>query len=175
MTLLETIRLIESVAAAQPDVKMIVQNDIFRLNAAPDARYGVFGWTQGIHRTDADSPFYQFAFTFFYIDRLTEDQGNQVEVQSVGVQTLHNIIRTIDDGGIETSDVSFQTFNQRFADECAGAFCNVTLMVPVNISARRWTESDRGEIISGRYISSMVRILNRRGRKLAASSWNDNK
>lgn len=132
MTLLETIRLIESVAAAQPDVKMIVQNDIFRLNAAPDARYGVFGWTQGIHRTDADSPFYQFAFTFFYIDRLTEDQGNQVEVQSVGVQTLHNIIRTIDDGGIETSDVSFQTFNQRFADECAGAFCNVTLMVPVN-------------------------------------------
>lgn len=132
MTLLETIRIIERVAAGQPAVNMIVQNDIFRLNAAPSARYGVFGWTQGIHRRDAGTDIYNFAFTFFYIDRLTEDQGNQVEVQSVGVQTLNNIVRSLDEGGIETTDLSFQTFNQRFTDECAGAFCNVTLNVPVD-------------------------------------------
>lgn len=131
MTLLETIRLIEAVAADQPAVNMIVRNDIFRLNAAPDARYGVFGWTQGIHRTAIDSPFFDFAFTFFYIDRLTEDLGNQVEVQSVGIDTLNNIIRDLETKGVEISDWSYQTFNQRFTDECAGAFANVTLRVPV--------------------------------------------
>lgn len=47
MTLLETIRTIERVAAAQPAVKMIVENDVFKLNACPDALYGVFAFVQG--------------------------------------------------------------------------------------------------------------------------------
>ena len=32
MTLLETIRLIERIAAGQPAVGMVVRNDVFRLN-----------------------------------------------------------------------------------------------------------------------------------------------
>ena len=42
MTLLETIRIMENVARAQPSVRMIVRNNIFRMNDAPDRRYGVF-------------------------------------------------------------------------------------------------------------------------------------
>lgn len=131
MTLLETIRLIEMVASGQPAVNMIVRNDIFRLNAFSDARYGVFGWTQGLHRGNAEDSLQTFAFTFFYIDRLTEDKGNELEVQSVGVETLANILRTLSDQGVIVGDYSFQTFNQRFLDECAGVFCTVNLMVPV--------------------------------------------
>lgn len=132
MTLSDTIRLIETVAAGQPSIHSIVRNDIFRLNALPDAKYGVFGWTQGQHSTSIDANLYTFRFTFFYIDRLTEDLGNQVEVQSVGISTLENVLRMLDAKGVFTfGDWTFTTFNQRFQDECAGVFCSVALQVPV--------------------------------------------
>ena len=129
MTLLETIRLIERIAAGQPAVGMVVRNDVFRLNSFSDARYGVFAWTQGQHETDADGAFFTYSFTFFYVDRLTEDKGNEIEVQSTGVQTLGNIIRALDENGALAGDWTYTTFNQRFLDECAGVFASVSLRV----------------------------------------------
>lgn len=132
MTLYDTIQAIERIAAKQPAVKMIVRNDIFRLNSVPSALYGVFGWLQREHSASADSNIMQFSFTFFYVDRLTNDRSNQIEIQSVGIQTLDNIIRELDDMGIYSEQTyTFQVFNQRFVDECAGVFCNVNLSVPV--------------------------------------------
>lgn len=130
MTLLETIRQIERVAAGQPAVNMIVRNDIFRLNSFSDARYGVFAWTQGQHSGNPDDALQSFAFTFFYVDRLTEDKGNEVEIQSVGLDTLGNILRQLADSGMIVGDATFTTFNQRFLDECAGVFASVRLQVP---------------------------------------------
>ena len=133
MTLQQVIRVFEMVASQQPSVNMIVQNDIFRLNSKSDARYGVFGWTQGQHSTSADSSMFNYSFTFFYVDRLKNDVSNQIEVQSVGIQTIDNILRKLDDLGVYVSSTyNFQTFNQRFFDECAGVFCNVSLQVPVS-------------------------------------------
>ena len=133
MTLQQVIKTFEVVASQQPSVNMIVQNDIFRLNSKSDARYGVFGWTQGQHSSSADSSFFTYSFTFFYVDRLKNDVSNQIEIQSVGIQTLDNILRKLEDLDIFiSSSYSFQTFNQRFLDECAGVFCNVSLQVPVD-------------------------------------------
>ena len=132
MTLLETIRSIESVASQQPPVNMIVRNDIFRLNAVPDARYGVFAWLQREHSGNVASSLITYAFTFFYVDRLTEDKSNQMEVQSVGIETLDNIIRTLDEKGIFVdAEYTFTAFNQQFVDECAGVMTNVRISVPV--------------------------------------------
>ena len=132
MTLAETIKVIEVVAMRQPSINMIVQNDVFRLNAAPDARYGVFAWLQGQHSTAVDNGMMTFSFTFFYVDRLTDGFTNQIEVQSVGIQTLDNIIRELERFGVYASGTySFQTFNQRFNDECAGVFCTLNLEVPI--------------------------------------------
>jgi len=131
MTLSDTIRIIERAAGCQPSVKSVVRNDIFRLNTLADAKYGVFGWTQGNHATNIESSVYTFRFTFFYIDRLTHDRTNQVEVQSVGVSTLDNIIRMLDGLGVFVSgEWQYTTFNQKFLDECAGVFCSVTFQVP---------------------------------------------
>lgn len=132
MTLKELIRTIEVVASHQPAINMVVENDIFRLNNKADARYGVFAFVQGLHNTSIDSSVISYSFTLFYVDRLRNDRKNQIEIQSVGIQTLDNIIRQLDDLGIYAeSDYSFQVFNQRFLDECAGVFCNVSLSVPV--------------------------------------------
>ena len=133
MTLVEVIKVIDFVASRQPSVNMIVENDIFRLNEKADARYGVFAWTQGQHTASTDSDYMNFSFTFFYVDRLVNDQSNQLEIQSVGTQTLNNIIRALDDYGVYCDNsVTFQVFNQRFADECAGVYCNVILSVPLS-------------------------------------------
>ena len=132
MTLLETIKAMEVIASHQPSIKMIVENDIFRLNARADAMYGVFSFVQGSHSASIDSNFITYAFTLFYVDRLKNDRSNQIEIQSVGIQTLDNIIRAMDEIGIYTeTSYSFQVFNQRFTDECAGVFCNVNMSVPV--------------------------------------------
>lgn len=133
MTLLDVIKTIEIVASHQPSLKMVVENDIYRLNQYADAQYGVFAWVQGQHSTSVDSSFIQYAFSFVYVDRLRSDHANQIEIQSVGIQTLDNIIKELDDLGIYVEqNYTFQPFNQRFLDECAGVFTNVTLSVPVN-------------------------------------------
>lgn len=132
MTLAEVIKTMEIVASHQPSVNMIVENDIFRLNNKADARYGVFAFVQQQHTSSIESNVINYAFTLFYVDRLKNDRSNQIEIQSVGIQTLDNIIRALDDVGIYTElAYTFQVFNQRFVDECAGVFCNVTLTVPV--------------------------------------------
>lgn len=133
MTLSNTIRFIEKVALLQPAIKTVVPNDIFRLNTMPDAKYAVFGWTQGTHSVSIEESFATYAFTFFYIDRLTEDLGNQIEIQSVGVQVLDNIIRTLEQAGAHPStSCEYTTFNQRFHDETAGVAVRVSLQVPLN-------------------------------------------
>ena len=133
MTLKEAIKVIEEVASRQPSINMIVENDVFRLNAKADARYGVFAWLQGQHSTSIESNTLSLQFTFFYVDRLTEDKSNQLEIQSVGIQTLDNILRKLDDLGMWVSNnYTFQAFNQRFLDECAGIFSNVTIDIPIS-------------------------------------------
>lgn len=117
----------------QPSVKMVVPNDIFRLNATPSAEYAVFGWTQGQHTIGADDSYATYSFTFFYVDRLTEDKGNELEIQSVGITVLDNIIRTVVQAGVQVAgDYTFTSFNQRFVDECAGVYCAIALRVPLD-------------------------------------------
>ena len=133
MTLSGSIRYIERIALMQPSVKMVVPNDIFRLNATPSAEYAVFGWTQGQHTIGADDSYATYAFTFFYVDRLTEDKGNELEIQSVGITVLDNIIRTVVQAGVQVAgDYTFTSFNQRFVDECAGVYCTIALRVPLD-------------------------------------------
>ena len=153
MTLLELIKTIEIVALRQPSVKMVVENDVFRLNNKADARYGVFAFVQGLHNTSIDSSVISYTFTFFYVDRLKNDRSNQIEIQSVGIQTLDNIIRRLDDLRVYSeTGYSFQVFNQRFLDECAGVFTNVTLSVPVGSTCAETFEDFNGDFNDDFYI-----------------------
>ena len=145
MTLKEAIKMIEMVASQQPSVNMIVEHDVFRLNSIPDAKYGVFAWLQGQHSTSVDSNTISLQFTFFYVDRLTEDKGNQLEVQSVGIQTLDNILRTLEENGLWVSNYNFQVFNQRFLDECAGVFSNVTIDMPISSVCPEYFTDNEGQ------------------------------
>lgn len=128
MTLAQLIRLFEGIAKEQPSINMIVQNDVFRINSAPSLKYGVFAWTQGQHSGSING-MQTYSFSLFYVDRLKQDLSNQIEIQSVGCETISNILRRLDEYDVEVGNYTIQTFNQRFTDECAGVFCNVTLSV----------------------------------------------
>ena len=127
MTLLETIRTLEAIALEQHSVAMVIENDVFKLNAIPNAKYAVFAYTQGRHTTSVSGDITTFQLTLFYIDRLTEDKSNQVEIQSTGTQVLRNILYMMSELDFEVSSMPIQPFNQRFADECAGVYCEVSI------------------------------------------------
>lgn len=133
MTLSETIKVIEEVAKRQPSVNMIVRHDVLRLNSMPNRKYGVFAWLQDEHSGTSANDIMEYRFVFFYVDRLTEDRSNETEIQSVGIQTLDNIIRALYDAGICADNWTFRAFTQRFVDECAGVWCEVTFGVPVSL------------------------------------------
>lgn len=142
MTLAQLIRLFEGIAKEQPSINMIVQQDVFRINSAPSLKYGVFAWTQGQH-SGSSNGMQTYSFSLFYVDRLLEDLSNQIEIQSVGCETLGNILRALDEYDVEVGNYTMQTFNQRFTDECAGVFCNVTLSVlPTMGCAEDFPEKD---------------------------------
>lgn len=145
MTLAQVIDIFEKVAMQQPSINMIVRNDVFRINSSPSLKYGVFAWTQGQH-SGSIAGMTSFAFSFFYVDRLKEDLSNQVEVQSAGCETIGNILRALEEYDIEVGNYTMQTFNQRFTDECAGVFCNVTISVP-QVSACPETYGERTDFL----------------------------
>lgn len=124
MTLFQAIGLLETAAMNIPVVGSIVANDIYALNDQPDALYGAFGWTQGQHQLSSDRNMMTYAFTLFWIDRLAEDQSNRERIQSEGVSVLSEVIRQVKAQGA----VTFTTFNERFADECAGVMCNIEII-----------------------------------------------
>lgn len=127
MTLLETIKMLEGVAASQPAVNMIVREDVYKLNACPSCKYGAFAWTEGVHRTSADGQFTTYAFTLFYVDRLTADKSNGPEIHSVGVEVLNNIMRTMAEE-LGVTGWSLTPFSgQKFGDECAGVYASVEM------------------------------------------------
>lgn len=132
MTLLDTIRLIENIAKSQPNVNGIVESgDIFDLNKEEyTQKYSAFCCTQRTHTVNEF--FNTFNFTLFYVDRLTLDKSNKIEIHSTAVEFFGNFIKTVmreyPELQVEFGDVT--TFTERFSAECAGAFMNCTVVTP---------------------------------------------
>lgn len=130
MRLADVINTLKGAALGQPAIRQVVDNDVYRLNAEPSVVYGVFGYVQGTHRSEG-ADLIRWNFTLFYIDRLTEDRANEIEVQSTGVEVLVNITRAVEAAlGMEAQDIEFTPFTERFADECAGQMARVMFVTP---------------------------------------------
>ena len=129
MTLAEVIKALEGIAIMQPGVnKIISSGDIYDLNEDRDAKYAVFCATQGTHSYNYETGENTYNFTLFYVDRLSSDESNKIDIQSTALEVLKNILRTFSqeyDEVIPTSD--FEVFTERFAAHCAGAYTTVSI------------------------------------------------
>lgn len=130
MTLLETIKLLEHIAESQPNVNGIVETgDIFDLNKDEyQQKYSAFCVTQNTHTVGEE--FTTYSFTLFYVDRLTLDKSNKLEIQSTAVEFFGNFIRTImkDYSELNWTNGEVTPFTEKFSAECAGAYmvCSIT-------------------------------------------------
>lgn len=142
MNLFQTIDNIKNIALTQPNIRTASEGNVYSImNTTPDIRYGVFVITQGTHRSD--DVFNYFNFNFFYVDRLVDDmESNRLQIQSIGIQMLNNILNTFaDEYDIDlNSDIQYNPFTQKFADETAGVYCTITLEVPKDGCAETYVE-----------------------------------
>lgn len=141
MTLLGFTRLMENIAGNQPAVNTIVRDNVLKLNGNPSVKYGAFAWVQGQHSENLATGLRTLRFSVFYVDRLLLDKSNTTEVQSVGLDVLGNIIRTLAES-CDIDDWTIDTFTQRFTDECAGAYATFSALVPATPCAEEYEPSN---------------------------------
>lgn len=134
MTLYQTIETIKSVALRQPVVGSAAEGNIYEfMNANPRVRYGVFFITQGQHAEDENLN--RFSFSLFYIDRLRDNmEDNRLQIQSAGKELISNVLAFMEENWeCDCGDVTYHTFTEKFADECAGVYASVVIAVPKDV------------------------------------------
>jgi hypothetical protein len=70
------------------------------------------------------------AMIVYFIDRITPEGDNVIQVQSLGMSVITevlNALKDIDDDDILES-FTFTPFRNQFADNCAGVYCNATVL-----------------------------------------------
>lgn len=133
MTLYELITKILEIAKSKPNINSVFEGDIYELINLPNIDYSVFYITQGSHSIEENTA--QYTLNLFYVDRLTENFDNRLLIQSNGIDAITNVLNELD----YTQDIdliyplTFTPFNQRFADDCAGVFCTVTINTDANL------------------------------------------
>lgn len=133
-TLYSVVKTLEAIGMAQPGVHQTGQGHLYDdLNANPTNKYAVFYLTQTTHRST--ERFDIWGFNAFYVDRLTDDMDNELQIQSIGRETLNNIFSVFcDNYNAEiVGEVKYQVFTERFADLTAGVWATYQIMMPKDI------------------------------------------
>lgn len=134
----ETVDLIRKISLQHPFV-----NDFFygRYNAMDcgDINYGAIILTPEPIQTTLD--IVTFNFNLMYVDRLQSDESNEVEIQSVGIDVIRQILNVFSDSFpiFDYEDgVDINVFSRQFSDNTAGAIATVQLIIPSDNGECTW-------------------------------------
>lgn len=134
MNLYQTAKYILSVAQHQPNVGLTYEGDIYDLNEKQDIAWPAVAVSQVTHAESGE--WRGYGFNIFYVDRLTADKGNRLEIQSIAIEALSNIAKVLVESGFETQgEIRFHTFDERFDAECAGAYMEIILQSEESLCA----------------------------------------
>lgn len=144
MTLYAIIEKLKMLALKHPNVNSAYEGNIYDImNANPQQKYASVVLTQQSHTQD--DTYDHYGFNLFYVDRLVDDlDTNRVQIQSTGKSMLSNIIKAFcEEFDAECETINYQTFTERFADECAGVYCTITIDMVKDIycTEKYWDES----------------------------------
>ena len=151
MTLYKVIETIKMLALKHPNINSACEGNIYDImNANPQQKYATVIITQQSHTQD--DTYDHYGFSIFYVDRLVDDMdSNRVQIQSTGKSMLANIIKSFcDEFDGECENINFQTFTERFADECAGVYCTITIdmVKDMTCTEKYWDESWTAPVVS---------------------------
>ena len=130
MNLLQTIKTIEKVAKAIPNVNTVVST--FEDLNREDTVYSAVIIQQQSHTHNDD--WMQYNSYIGYAERLVEDGSNELSVQSTAMNNIHSIARALRNI-LSTAEISYSNtnvFTQRFTALCAGAYETVSIILPIS-------------------------------------------
>lgn len=121
------LRTLKSLSNTHSLVNDYAEGDVYEYMNSGMHKYPCVFMTMNNITSDSESTNYNF--TLFYIDRLISDGSNKINVQSIGVQVIKQILSKLFDiyPEIEISSTEYTPFTEKFADDCAGVFCQISL------------------------------------------------
>lgn len=131
--LIQIVTKLKEIAESVPSINTVSDENIYDLmNGNRQIKYGCFVISQGTHRM-LDNQMW-FSFNLFYIDRLVDNlETNRLQVQSTAIDVLKNIINQfLEETNFDRTEVAFEVFTERFQDLCAGAYANLSIVVPID-------------------------------------------
>lgn len=129
MTIKKLIDVITKTAKKKPNINYVGVGNVYDLNTKPDVNYSLIYLTYQNSQVNENE--IRHNIVMFYIDRMTDDYDNRLDIQNNGILEITNIVNTI----VNLEDVevdlpmAFTPFNQRFAEDCAGVFTTITFIV----------------------------------------------
>jgi hypothetical protein len=123
---------IKNYAMDTQGVEMATIGQVYTIWNSLHMKYGAFNAILNyVTYTDENA---ELHFTFYYGDKVANDSSNLYDIQTAGFNVLRNVIRhLIDEYELEGYDnLIIYPYTQRFADTLAGAYCDVTIYVPLD-------------------------------------------
>lgn len=131
MNLYELTKNIQSLAYLD-HVNFNEAGDVYELNKRMDIKYPAFILSEDTHRYNYSEGVEYYNFNVFFVDRLTENKANELNVKNWANRACVNLVKNITEkmpGAIISTETNINTFTERFESLCAGAFANITLRV----------------------------------------------
>lgn len=132
MKLKQLVKIIEQICLTMPNVRTFICGDVYELNSLLESEYSAMVLSQNTHTVDLEEGVENFSFHLFYVDRLTSDDSNRLDIQSEGNDALITVLGKLDELGIVSRNLSINTFKERFSSSCSGAFASFNITLDIN-------------------------------------------
>lgn len=130
-TLKEIFDKLNEIALRQPSIGEVIRSgDIYDLNSERNTKFAVFALVNGSHSYDVENGITTYDFFMYFVDRTNNEESNRIQVQSTGMETLKNILKTlVKEEDVEINGCSFTLFLESFTQICAGCYASVQINV----------------------------------------------
>lgn len=146
MRYFELLKTIKNISTTHVLVNEYGEGDIYEHLNSGEHKYPCVFLTVTNIESSVSSTLYNF--TLFYTDRLVESGDNRTNIQSTGINVIQQILNrlTQEYPTYEVTNINFTPFTEKFADMCAGVFCDVTFEDPVeNLESTIDSECNEGD------------------------------
>lgn len=116
-----------------PNIGHVLYGDVYELNHIQTVEYPAVVVTVGNHGANLNDYTLQYRLNIFYIDRLTDDKGNKIDVHANSIVFLNTLLKELDEDLMISEGYEIINFNERFNDVCSGGYVNVRVGVPIEI------------------------------------------
>ena len=116
---------------SDPNVGDCFYGDVYQLNHIQTVKYPSVVVTNSNHNGSMDDYYFEYRLNIFYIDRLTDNQENKIDIHSAAITFLNTLVKELDEDLI-IRNYEINCFNERFNDMCAGAYVTLYLRLPIS-------------------------------------------